>query len=270
MIYESEQPGRGVFATDCPFPEALAVIQGNNPGWVFVDDMHTPRAALVCAQGMQGFYLIGDTKGAGFIQALDEHIERVLGPRLRNLGVAWFEVSGGKGWNAVIEGIFAGRGLESSQQWVYTLRPGRESLLQCEAAGDCELSRVDQLLPGGLSASDEEFLLSRLLQFWGGVSAFLKRGLGYALVCGGEIVSVCCSGFVAGDVHAIDIETKASQRGKGYAEAVARAFIAECVERRLQPHWDCMAENVASARLAEKLGLAQSHTYTLYSFPLTC
>jgi len=49
---------------------------------------------------------------------------------------------------------------------------------------------------------------------------------------------------------------------------VATAFIAECVERHLQPHWDCMAENVASARLAEKLGVSKNHAYTLYSFPL--
>jgi RimJ/RimL family protein N-acetyltransferase len=88
------------------------------------------------------------------------------------------------------------------------------------------------------------------------------------LVCGEEIASLCYSGFVAGDTHAIDVETEASHRRKGYARAVATAFIAECVERHLQPHWDCMAENVASARLAEKLGFSKNHAYTLYSFPL--
>jgi hypothetical protein len=49
---------------------------------------------------------------------------------------------------------------------------------------------------------------------------------------------------------------------------VAGAFVAACVEKRLQPHWDCMAENTASARLAENLGFTQSHVYALYSFRL--
>ena len=85
---------------------------------------------------------------------------------------------------------------------------------------------------------------------------------------GEEIASLCFSGFVAGNSHVIDIETKASQRGKGYAETVARAFIAECLEKHLQPHWDCTAENTASAGLAEKLGFTKSRVYTLYSFSL--
>jgi L-amino acid N-acyltransferase YncA len=100
------------------------------------------------------------------------------------------------------------------------------------------------------------------------MNAFLNTGLGYVLVDGEEIASLCCSSFVARGIHVSDIETEVSHRRKGYAEAVARAFVAECDEKRLQPHWDCMAENTASARLAEKLGFTQSHGYTLYSFPL--
>jgi RimJ/RimL family protein N-acetyltransferase len=87
-------------------------------------------------------------------------------------------------------------------------------------------------------------------------------------VDGKEIASLCCSGFVAGNIHVIDIETKVSHRRKGYAEIVARAFVAECTEKCLRLHWDCMAENTASARLAEKLGFTQSHGYTLYGFSL--
>jgi len=50
--------------------------------------------------------------------------------------------------------------------------------------------------------------------------------------------------------------------------AVTTAFLGECIKKHLRPHWDCMAENTASSRLAEKLGFTQSHEYTLYSFRL--
>jgi hypothetical protein len=57
VICELEPPGSDALVIDCPFPEALAVNEGNNPGWVFADDLNTPRTALVWARGIEGFYL---------------------------------------------------------------------------------------------------------------------------------------------------------------------------------------------------------------------
>jgi ribosomal protein S18 acetylase RimI-like enzyme len=269
MIHELTQPSSRILALDCPFPEARAIIEGNNPGWVFVDDPNTPRAALVWARGIKGFYLVGDANSAVFLKELDVFTDQVLKPRLHNLGMTWFEISGDETWDPVIEHVFEKRNLEISQQSVYTLEPTQHKpVTRLNAVGDCKLQRIEQHLFIDLSVSNEKFLFSKLIQFWGSVDAFLNTGLGYVLVDGEEIASLCCSGFVAGNIHAIDVETKASHRRKGYAKTAARAFVAECMERRLQPHWDCMAENTASARLAEKLGFTPSHVYTLYSFSL--
>lgn len=269
MIHELQQSGSRPLAIDCPSPEAAAVIEGNNPGWVFVDDPCTPKAALVWAQGIEGFYLAGDANSAVFQKELAIFTDQVLKPRLRNLGITWFEISGDKKWNPAIENIFSEQGLESSEQWVYMLKPsGDKSKLQPGAVGDPRLLRVDKHLLGNLPASNKEFLFSKLRQFWGNVNTFLNTGLGYVLLDEEEIASLCCSGFVTRDIHVIDIETEVSHRKKGYAEKVARAFIAACLEKHCQPYWDCMAENTASARLAEKLGFTRSHVYSLYSFPL--
>jgi hypothetical protein len=102
MIQELMQPSSSVLAMDCPFPEALAIIEGNNPGWVFADGLNTPRAALVWAQGIKGFYLVGDAHSAVFPKELDVYTDQVLKPRLRDLGVASFEISGDENWNPVI------------------------------------------------------------------------------------------------------------------------------------------------------------------------
>jgi RimJ/RimL family protein N-acetyltransferase len=269
MIHELKQPSNNALIIDCPFPEARAVIEGNNPGWVFVDDPNTPKTALVWAHGIKGFYLVGDADSTIFLESLNDYIDQVLKPRLDHLGETWIEISGGENWNSVIESTYKNRNLESGQQWVYKLKPMKnEAAVQPEIPGDCKLLRIDRRLLVDFSEIKEESLLSKLKLFWGSENAFLKAGIGYLLVCGEEITSLCFSGFVAGNTHAIDIETRASHRRKGYAEKSARAFIEECVMRNLQPHWDCMAENVSSAQLAEKIGLTRSHTYTLYSFPL--
>ena len=204
-----------------------------------------------------------------FLEDLDVYIDKVLRPRLHNLGVAWFEISGDEKWNPVIENVFGKRSLESSQQWVYTLKPtSYKFVTKHNTAGDSKMLRIDQRLLVDLSVGNKEFLFSKLNQFWGNVDTFLNTGLGYVLVDGEEIASLCCSGFVAGNTHVIDIETELAHRRKGYAERVTRAFVEECVEKHIQPYWDCMAENTASTRLAEKLSFTQSYVYTLYSFPL--
>ena len=82
MIHEVKQPSSSLLALDCPFPEARAVIAGDNPGWLFADDLHPPRAAMIWAQGIEGFYLIGDAKSVVFLRELDAYAQQVLKPRL--------------------------------------------------------------------------------------------------------------------------------------------------------------------------------------------
>ena len=269
MIYELHQANRRVLALECPFPEAQAIIEGNNPGWLFVDDLNTPSAGLVWAKGMEGFYLIGDANNIEFLDGLDIFTEQILKPRLYNLGITCVEISGDESWNSVIENAYRKRILESSQQWAYTLKPAkREPVKQFKKINDRRVKRVDRQLLVNFSKDNREFLFSKLTRFWHSVDAFINTGLGYVFLDGEEIVSLCFSGFVAGNIYTIDIETKVTHRRKGYAELVSQAFLADCIDREFQPHWDCMAENIASARLAEKLGFKKNHVYTLYSFPL--
>jgi RimJ/RimL family protein N-acetyltransferase len=146
-----------------------------------------------------------------------------------------------------------------------TVRPGAR---QPDVARECAIRRIDRRLLDEYAPIMADDLLSRIELFWGSHQDFLQAGLGFAVVCGAEIASLCFSGFVTGSTHVIDVQTMASRRRQGYAQAAAQAYLAACEERSLQPYWDCMAENIASTCLAEKLGFRKSHAYTLYSFPL--
>jgi hypothetical protein len=269
MIHELEPSCCSRLNIDCPFPEARAVMAGNNPGWVFVDEPNAPRAAVVWAQGMKGFYLVGDPDTAVFREELAGYSDEILIPRLRSMGVDWFEISGHAGRDALIEHVFGARRLESSQQWIYRSSPRSDrSVPPTGSAGRGRLVRVDAGLLEASIAGDKSLLPSKVQQFWGSDDKFLDLGLGYALLVGEEVVSLCFTGFVTEDTYVVEIETVAAHRRKGHAETVARAFLDESMARNRRVHWDCMAENTASARLAEKVGLMHSGAYTLYSFPL--
>jgi len=269
MIHELRQPVKSIHNFDIQFPEVQAIIERNNPGWIFVDDLNEPSAALVWAQGIEGFYLIGDSDSKVFREELNTFTNHELKPRLIEQGKLLFEISGNETWDPVIEIVYRNRVLEKSQQWIYTFPTSMHTLfLQDQLDGHIELKKIDMDLLPSLSAESKKYLLSKVSEFWDSLDAFLRIGFGYVVLVGDEIASLCFSGFVAGNIYVIDIETKESHRRKGYAEVVSQAFVKNCIDMHLHPHWDCMAENTASLRLAEKLGFTKCNEYTLFSFSL--
>lgn len=217
MIDELEQPGTTHLPMDCQFPEVRGVIEGSNPGWVFVDERKAPEAALVWAQGIDGFYLVGNAESPVFRDELDRFTYQVLEPRLRDLGVSCFEISGDQTWDPVIESVFTGRALDCSRQWVYTHKLVELTALKEPWQPDgCRLLGISSQLLDDPSINNKFFLSSKLNHFWGSVDRFLASGLGYVLVDQGAITSVCFSGFLVENDHAIHVETALSHRRKGY------------------------------------------------------
>lgn len=101
-------------------PEILSIIEGNNPGWIFVDQLVTPKSALVWSKGMQGFYIIGDHTNEIFIKSLDSYVSSHIAPRMKKLGLEYFEVSGQHDeWNLAL--MFPSRKLYPFEQMVFKL-----------------------------------------------------------------------------------------------------------------------------------------------------
>jgi RimJ/RimL family protein N-acetyltransferase len=245
--------------------EVRAVLRGNNPGWVFADSNPSPTSSLVWAKGIEGFYLAGDPAHNQFVENLDRFVQDIIRPRAQQTGLAWFEVSGcSSDWDLPIERVFGPRSLSRSEQYIYRLMEPCETPLRSQSL----VTRIDEHFLRRTDLSNLRFIQSKIDQFWDSTDAFLHRGVGFCGIVDEEITSICMSGFVAGNVHAIDIETIETHRQSGFGFKVGRAFIDYCKETGLVPHWDCMATNQASIALAEQLNLSRVGTYALYGFSL--
>jgi len=117
MLYELEkrvyfllQP---MLSSGFQFPEAAAVIDSINSGWIVTDNPENPISALLWAEGLSGFFLLGDETNTSFLNALDHFIDH-------RLTVNWFEVAGmHEGWNVAIERHFSRRNVNKSTQFIY-------------------------------------------------------------------------------------------------------------------------------------------------------
>ena len=102
--------------------EVKAVIEGNNPGRIFVDHIDSPKTGLIWLGNNDGFFFIGDEGNERFNNNINDFIEEVIFPEANNLGLKNFIAIGNHSrWDKTIERIFEHRHIQLSHQNVYKL-----------------------------------------------------------------------------------------------------------------------------------------------------
>ncbi|WP_239646695.1 GNAT family N-acetyltransferase [Bacillus zhangzhouensis] len=100
--------------------------------------------------------------------------------------------------------------------------------------------------------------------YWGETARFLSKGIGIAILDGEHVASECISIFSSEDRVDLDIWTDEAYRGKGLALLAGQQMVSTCLEKGMTPYWDCDVHNLASVKLAEKLGFQWTKTYRLF------
>ncbi len=252
--------------------EPKAIIEGENSGRIFVDDIISPTSGFIWLGSNNGFIFIGNEENEGFNFELSHFIHTVIKPDAGKVGLTTFEAIGNHSkWNKTIKKVF-GEDVNGYNQRVYDLQKDHYKM-QNEPVLEqgYEVRKITKNILGNegyLPFKNIGFLHSKILEFWTSFERFLHYGIGYLVVYDNEIVSVCFSGVVAGNVHGIDIETLKHHQGKKLAQKVAHSFVKDCIENNMTPYWDCMEVNIPSNSVAENIGFNNKFNYIWYSIPI--
>jgi RimJ/RimL family protein N-acetyltransferase len=103
-----------------------------------------------------------------------------------------------------------------------------------------------------------------VLGSWASPDDFMAHGIGYALMDGERIASVCTSVFASSTHVEIDVHTEDEYRRRGFACMTASALIEECLWQGMQPNGECFWENQEYTALALKLGFEHLAYYPVY------
>ncbi|WP_026477112.1 GNAT family N-acetyltransferase [Alkaliphilus transvaalensis] len=247
--------------------EIKGVAAGNNPGWVFVDDIEEPKTAMIWSKGIQGFYFVGDENNQNFNHNIIDYIHTEIAPRAKKLGLEWFEFSGtSEIWDKTFERIFKDIEINKSKQFVYTntdlnILP----LDSCQLKEGYTLREVKKdLLKNKIYNLD--FVESAIKEWWDSVDDFIKHGVGYYILYKDVAVCSCVTSFVADHQMELHIKTAEEHRKKGLATVAVKEFVKHCKKKQYILYWDCMEENIGSRVLAEKCGYSKAFEYFLYYF----
>ncbi|MHC8516876.1 GNAT family N-acetyltransferase [Sporosarcina sp. ITBMC105] len=250
--------------------EAIAVVESFNPGRIFVDDRNHPLTGLIWLGNNDGFIFFGDEQNEKFIREINGFIDSVIIPEAKKVQLKWFEGVGNHDrWNEMIKHVFDHRQLGSWVQRVYTLKRS-DYYLHSEPVinEDYDVIKIETNLFKDDLIKNIDFLKGKLLEFWTSIENFLDCGIGYCIIHRNEVVSICFSGFVVGNVHCINIETLKPHQGKKLAQLVAHHFVNDCLKNNAVPYWDCMEMNKPSVAVAENIGFKKVFEYVGYEFLL--
>jgi GNAT superfamily N-acetyltransferase len=231
-----------------------SILAGNTAGQLWqVAHAPEPSALLLWDKGNNVFYFAGDASAA--VQQLAQLIAAEIRPRARAERAPFFKARAlTPSFEACLPGLFGGVILRELPTLFYgfaTLRPAAAAV---PAVPGIEFAPIDQTLLGDARRDPAGGVRAEIRAMWGAEERFLERGFGYAALVNGEIACWCTAEYVSADRCGIGIETLAEYQRRGVATATAARFVQIALERRVQPFWECRADNVGSVRVAEKLG----------------
>lgn len=229
------------------------VCEGYNHGRVFVDDAQNPQTTAVWTP--VGYYFLVLGRG----QNLDD-VSQVLTdtfvPESKAMGETGFIlIAEFDDWREKTSALLKGREVIEifRRPFVFNAEKFIANWREKIPAG-FELKRVDESLAQQIN----------LPPSWKSPADFAAHGIGFALMDGDKIASVCSSIFASSERVEIDIHTEEEYRRRGFASITASALIEETLQQGKQPNWECFWENEESTVLALKLGFEQLPDYPVY------
>jgi RimJ/RimL family protein N-acetyltransferase len=242
---------RALFDTDVPNSPALwAVLNGRHKGQALVDDRHEPSQCVLRTNAVLTYFSSQTEQSF-----LNEAVARV-----RKRGPVWIVWPDG---NALQPPAAEGMQIISRLEF---LDYDPESAV---------LAEWRRRLPAGFSICPiDRSLLKRCewreeMEFYcGSLDNFLANGLGLCLTQGDEIIVEAYASAFGQEKAEIGAITHERYRGRGFA-AVACAYLMEaCTRRGYRAYWSCDADNLASLRVARKLGFRHVRAYKIFDYEL--
>lgn len=244
-LYKRKEP--------CP-TFAFSVLERFIPGFVYADDSDSPRTIFVGTDS--GLYFVG---GADSNDEFHKHFLKFCSSELKE-GRQFTLFSGNGGWDRRILDCFK-KELKKSSRYSFTFHPEEYDVEEIHLQESFTVHRLD----AATIRSSHEFNLEYYERFWGSAEHFLEKGFGYSVMKGDAALAGECTSIFRGKVYAeIDIYTNDEYRGMGVAKKAGQAFIDHCLKNGMIPRWDCKVENLASMKLAERLGFHEPSSYSIF------
>ena len=242
-------------------PVVNAIVEGNSPGRIFVDDRDKPQSAFILTNCGYS-YLTGKADNETFNASLSALLaESLLSEIAHSEDPTLILYPLSPGWEDTISILLKNRTPINLYRRTFTFDPAKFAALidHRTPPKGFELCALTQAV---LTKNvDDAFT-------WASPAHFLRHGAGFYLLDGDTVASKCYAVFVGAGIMEIAVNTAAAYRRRGLATLTASALIEYGLEHGLTPNWECWWDNTPSSALAQKLGFEQKEDHPVYYLEL--
>ncbi len=124
---------------------------------------------------------------------------------------------------------------------------------------------IDEKLLGKADLEIPDHVTGWMETNWGSLADYLRRGFGFGMLHGKEMVSWSIADCVSGDACEIGIHTRKDYRRQGLGTLTAAATVDHCLSNGYKfVGWHCDEYNAPSIGVAEKVGFQLERKYIQY------
>jgi hypothetical protein len=240
-----------------------AVIAGNSPGSVWVDDANQPRAAFLWDK-THSFYLAGIAHNPNFNQWIKRIFTEDITPYAiaNHLGI-FKGYTSSDAWAQSIETLFAANDLRKLDRVFYRGTTLIIPYWRTRLPAGFHVSEINEQVVALSTLENFALVTEEIESCWNRLADFRQRGFGFCAHDSERIVCWCTAEYVSGSQCGIGIETIEAYGRRDFATLTASAFVEYCFAQGITPHWDAWATNTPSVRAAEKVGFQKVEDYTI-------
>lgn len=226
-------------------PALWSVFFGRHAGRAVVDDLGSPRQCLVRTEAVLTYASRGIEPA--FLQEAITYF--------RQIGPIWLVHHAGE-----MSAPTGKRTLQRLEYYDYDPHSPILDTLRSNLPEGCEMHPINmEILERCEWRDDMDF-------YSGSLDNFLKYDLGLCMMRENEIIVETYASAFGGAYAEIGAITHEAYRGKGYA-SIACAYLIQAVEQRgYHAYWSCDADNLASSKVARKLGFKTERPYVIIGY----
>ena len=242
-----------------------AIVAGNSPAKVWVDDRAQPGSAYLWDRAHCHF-LLGDFGKPAFIQSVRDLVRQEIAPEVLAQGRAFLKVHySSADWEDQISTVFDAAELVRRERVFYALDRLAKPDWRASVPSGFSVQQIDVDLLATDRLRGIEILRTEIQTGWHSVEDFLHTGFGYCLLRENEIVTWCTAEYVSAGKCGIGIETAVEHMRRGFGTITASAFVEHAASKGITPHWDSWKMNLPSVAVAHKVGFRLISEYAVYT-----
>ena len=241
-----------------------AIIDGNTPGEIYVDDYSNPKTALIWDK-MSEVLVAGDSSNDQLNTEINVLITEQFKKDATKRYIPCFDLYYSEEFQYKLHLILKGEKPKKIHRKVYKFK-GLNLDWRKNMPSNCFMEHIDKKFLDRTDLKNMEGVKGWIYSFWHSISEFVETGVGYCIVQGDNIVSWCVSVFVSENEFEFGVETALDYRGKGYAKLTGAVCMEYCMENGITPFWQCDRDNMPSNKTAEGIGFEVDFEYQLVGF----